>query len=137
MVSSKPVEALMSGPKRMPTDSASIEGKAFDILEDWARSMTLDTAEITKERGVVIEEWRLGRGADARMADKQLPILLKGSRYAERLPIGLKATLETFKPDALARFYAAWYRPDLMAIVAVGDFDAADIEKRLKDHFCL
>jgi zinc protease len=120
---------------QIPTDSASIEGKAFDILEDWAHAISLDTAEITKERGVVIEEWRLGRGADARMADKQLPILLKGSRYAERLPIGLKATLETFKPDALARFYADWYRPDLMAIVAVGDFDAADIEKRLKDHF--
>ena len=120
---------------QIPTDSASIEGKAFDILEDWAHAMSLDTAEITKERGVVIEEWRLGRGADARMADKQLPILLKGSRYAERLPIGLKATLETFKPEALSRFYADWYRPDLMAIVAVGDFDAADIERRLKEHF--
>jgi zinc protease len=120
---------------QIPTDSASIEGKAFDILEDWAHAISLDTAEISKERGVVIEEWRLGRGADARMADKQLPILLQGSRYAERLPIGLKATLETFKPEALSRFYADWYRPDLMAIVAVGDFDAADIEKRLKDHF--
>ena len=111
---------------QIPTDSASIEGKAFDILEDWARSMTLDTAEITKERGVVIEEWRLGRGADARMADKQFPILLQGSRYADRLPIGDKKTLETFNPAALSRFYADWYRPDLMAIVAVGDFDPAD-----------
>jgi zinc protease len=119
---------------QIPTDSASIEGKAFDILEDWARSISLDTAEITKERGVVIEEWRLGRGADARMADKQLPILLKGSRYAERLPIGDKKTLETFNPAALSRFYADWYRPDLMAIVAVGDFDPVKIEQLIKSH---
>src|SRR5687767_2508240 len=98
---------------QIPTDSASIEGKAFDILEDWARAITLDAAEIEKERGVVIEEWRLGRGADARMADKQLPILLKGSRYAERLPIGDKTTLETFKLDAVRRFYADWYRPEI------------------------
>jgi zinc protease len=119
---------------QIPTDSASIEGKAFDILEDWARSMSLDTAEITKERGVVIEEWRLGRGADARMTDKQLPILLKGSRYADRLPIGDKKTLETFNPAAVARFYSDWYRPDLMAIVAVGDFDPAAIEQLIKSH---
>ena len=120
---------------QIPTDSAKIEGKAFDILEDWARAISLDTAEIEKERGVVIEEWRLGRGADARMADKQLPILLQGSRYAERLPIGLKTTLETFKPASIARFYADWYRPDLMAVVAVGDFDPAQIEQLIKTHF--
>ena len=120
---------------QIPTDSSSIEGKAFDILEDWARGISLDTTEIEKERGVVIEEWRLGRGADARMADKQLPILLQGSRYAERLPIGQKTTLETFKPAAMSRFYADWYRPDLMAVVAVGDFDPAKIEQLIKAHF--
>jgi zinc protease len=120
---------------QIPTDSSSIEGKAFDILEDWARGISLDSTEIEKERGVVIEEWRLGRGADARMADKQLPILLQGSRYAERLPIGQKATLETFKPAAIARFYADWYRPDLMAVVAVGDFEPTQIEQLVKAHF--
>ena len=120
---------------QIPTDSSSIEGKAFDILEDWARAISLDTTEIEKERGVVIEEWRLGRGADARMSDKQLPILLKGSKYADRLPIGDKPTLETFRPAALARFYADWYRPDLMAVVAVGDFDPAKIEQLVKAHF--
>ena len=120
---------------QIPTDSSSIEGKAFDILEDWARGITLDSTEIEKERGVVIEEWRLGRGADARMSDKQLPILLKGSRYAERLPIGDKRTLETFRPGAVSRFYADWYRPDLMAVVAVGDFDPAKIEQLIKAHF--
>ena len=120
---------------QIPTDSASIEGKAFDILEDWARGIALDSVEIEKERGVVIEEWRLGRGADARMADKQLPILLKGSRYADRLPIGDKKTLETFRLDAVRRFYSDWYRPDLMAVVAVGDFDVAKIEQQIKTHF--
>ena len=120
---------------QVPTDSATVEAKAFEILEDWAHALTLDPAEIEKERGVVVEEWRLGRGADARMADKQLPILLKGSRYAERLPIGDRTTLETFKPEVVTRFYNDWYRPDLIAVVAVGDFDPQKIEGLIRTHF--
>ena len=69
------------------------------------------------------------------MRDKQLPILLKGSRYAERLPIGKKETIETFKHDRLKKFYADWYRPDLMAVVVVGDFDKATVEGLVKTHF--
>ena len=74
--------------------------KAFLILEDWAHNLAFDPAEIDKERGVIIEEWRLGRGAAARMQDEQFPILFKGSRYADRLPIGTKESIETFKHDA-------------------------------------
>ena len=71
------------------------------ILEDWAHYLSFDPKEIDKERGVIVEEWRLGRGADARMQDTQFPVLLKGSRYAERLPIGKKEVIESFKHDAL------------------------------------
>jgi len=120
---------------KIPTDSSSVLRKAFQILEDWAHNVTYDDAEIDRERGVVIEEWRLGRGAEARMFDKQLPVLFKNSRYAERLIIGDKKTLETCSHNVLRRFYKDWYRPELMAVIAVGDFDRNEIEQLIKDHF--
>jgi zinc protease len=120
---------------QVPTDKRDVLDKAFLILEDWAQAVTFDPAEVDKERGVVVEEWRLGRGAGTRMMDKQLPVLLNGSRYAQRIPIGKKDILDTFKADRLKKFYADWYRPDLMAVVAVGDFDKAAIETMIKSHF--
>ncbi len=119
----------------IPTDSPEIMNKAFLILEDWAQGMRLEDEEIDKERGVIVEEWRLGQGAGARLRDKQFPILLKGSRYAQRLPIGKKEILENFKYAALKRFYREWYRPDLMAVVVVGDFESARVEGLIKQHF--
>ena len=120
---------------QVPTDSAEILETAFLILEDWAHNVTFDSVEVEKERGVVIEEWRLRRGAGARLRDKQFPILFKGSRYAERLPIGQKEILESAPREALVRFYRDWYRPDLLAVIAVGDFDAERIEKLIRRHF--
>ncbi len=120
---------------QVPTDKPEAVDKSFLILEDWAHNLTFDPKEIDKERGVIVEEWRLGRGASARMQDKQFPILFKGSRYADRLPIGKKEIIDTFKHDRLKAFYADWYRPDLMAVIAVGDFDKAAIEGLIKKHF--
>lgn len=120
---------------QIPTDSSRIVETAFQILEEWAHRVSFEEEEIDKERGVVIEEWRLGRGANARMRDKQFPVLFKDSQYARRLPIGQKAVLDTFHYDTLRRFYRDWYRPDLMAVVAVGDFDKAQIETLIKQHF--
>jgi len=119
----------------IPTDKPDVMKTAFQILEDWAQELTFDPAEIDKERGVIIEEWRLGRGASARIRDKQLPILLQSSRYANRLPIGEKKTIESFKYDTLKKFYRDWYRPDLMAVIAVGDFDRSVVEKLIQEHF--
>ncbi len=113
---------------QIPTDSAHLVRTAFQILQDWASGITFDSAEVEKERGVVIEEWRLGRGADGRVRDKQFPVLFRGSRYAERLPIGEKPILEHFPRAALLRFYREWYRPELMTVIAVGDFDPARVE---------
>ena len=120
---------------QVPTDSTHIVEKAFQILEDWAHNVSYEAEEIDRERGVVIEEWRMGRGASARMRDKQLPILLKDSRYAKRLPIGKKEIIEDFEHDTLRNFYRDWYRPDLMAVLAVGDFDSEWIERLIKKHF--
>ena len=120
---------------QVPTDKPEVLQKSFLILEDWAHNLSFDPKEIDKERGVIIEEWRLRRGATARMQDEQFPILLKGSRYAERLPIGTTTSIESFKHDRLKQFYADWYRPDLMAVIAVGDFDKAAVEILLKERF--
>jgi zinc protease len=119
----------------VPTTNAEAMNKAFLFFADVAHGLTLDTEAIVKERGVVLEEWRQGRGAGARMQDQQIPILLKGSRYAERLPIGTRESLQSLEPEALRRFYKDWYRPDLMAVIAVGDFDKRDVEALIKRHF--
>jgi zinc protease len=120
---------------KVPTDSPQIMQNAFLVLEDWAHGLTFDPKAVDKERGIIVEEWRLGQGADSRMRDKQIPVLLSGSRYAERLPDGKKEVIETFAHDTLKRYYRTWYRPDLMAVVAVGDFDKAKIEELIKKHF--
>jgi zinc protease len=119
----------------VPTDKPEMIDKAMLVLEDWAHNISFDPVEIDKERGVVMEEWRLGRGAGARMQEKLFPILLKGSRYAERLPIGKPEIIQGGKAERLKKFYTDWYRPDLMAVVAVGDFDKAAIEKMITAHF--
>ena len=119
----------------IPTDTPEIVEKSFDILEDWAHLVSFDSDEIDKERGVIVEEWRLGRGAAARMRDKELPVLFKNSRYAERLPIGQKDIIEKARYETLRSFYRSWYRPDLMAIVVVGDFQKSHIEDLIKKHF--
>ncbi len=119
----------------VPTDSAGILDTAIDVLRDWAGAITFDPDEIENERAVVLEERRLGLGAAERLNQRQLPVLLRGSRYAERLPIGTRESLETFGRDELVRFYEDWYRPDLMAVVVVGDFDPDRIESLVRQSF--
>lgn len=119
----------------IPTDTARLVDRAFDILEDFAHGQTFDSLEVVNERGVVLEEWRGGRGANERMMQQWLPIAFKGSRYALRLPIGTDTSIRTAQPSRLRRFYNDWYRPDLEAIVAVGDFDPARIEALIEQHF--
>jgi len=120
---------------QIPTDSAQLVEKAFTILEEWASAVTYDEKEIDKERGVVVEEWRLGRGASMRVLDKHLPKLLYNSQYAKRFVIGKKEIIEGAPYQTIRRFYRDWYRPELMAVVAVGDFDKATMEKLIKNHF--
>jgi zinc protease len=120
---------------QVPTDDEEIVEKGFQILAEWAHRVSFEAEEIDKERGVVIEEWRLGRGAQARIFDKQAPVLFQDSRYAERLIIGSEEVLASFPHDTLRRYYRDWYRPDLMAVVAVGDFDPRHIEELIRANF--
>lgn len=119
----------------VPTDAAAPLEKAFEVLEDWARGLALDPEEIAQERGVVLEEWRSGQGAGARVRERHLPILFHGSRYADRLPIGTPESISAMDRDALLSFYRKWYRPELMAVVAVGDFEPSRVEALVRKHF--
>ena len=119
----------------VPTDSARLLPRGIEILADWAAGQTFDSAEIERERGVVIEEWRSGRGAGRRISDQQFPVIFHESRYASRLPIGERGTLEGFAHESLVRFYRDWYRPDLMSVVAVGDFDVREVEALIRQAF--
>lgn len=119
----------------IPSDDPDKVDKGFTILEDWAGNATLDTAEINKERGVVLEESRLGKGAGERMRNMYFPKLVNGSMYAQRMPIGKDDILKTFKAATLKRFYNTWYRPDLQAVVVVGDIDPAAAEQEIIKHF--
>lgn len=120
---------------QIPTDNPAVIDRALLIMEDWAHNVTFDSEEIDKERGVILEEWRQGLGADERIRDKQFPLLLKGSRYAERLPIGNPTIIQNVSHERLKQFYADWYRPGLMGVVVVGDVDTAAIEAQIKAHF--
>ena len=119
----------------IPTDKPENVEKALTILSDWAHQVTFAHEEIDKERGVIMEEWRTAQGAQDRMFRKIWPITLAGSRYGKRMPIGKTDIIQNGKYEALKRFYRDWYRPDLMALIAVGNFKKADMEQRIKKHF--
>ncbi len=119
----------------VPTDDAEILETTFQILSDWAFAISLDPEEVDLERGVVIEERRLFQGFDSRFTSNLYPLLFGSSQYAERDPIGLVEVIETAPAEELRAFYERWYRPSLMALVVVGDFDSELIESKIKQHF--
>ncbi len=119
----------------IPTDTSTVVDRGLQIVEDWMHGLRLDPKEIEAERGVVLEEWRLGRGAGARINEAENAVLYRGTPYATRLPIGLPAVIQGATRDRLARYYREWYRPDLMAVVVVGDFDKTEMEARIRRQF--
>ena len=119
----------------IPTDDPEILETAFQILSDWAYAISFEPDEVDLERGVVLEEWRLGQGFDSRWRDGIYQALFGSSRYAERSPIGLPEVVENAPVEQLRAYYERWYRPELMALVAVGDLDPAVIEAKITQHF--
>lgn len=120
----------------IPTDSAEVFKTGFKILANWAGRISMDGEEIDKERGVIIEEERQrGKNSQDRMSKQLLPLLLKDSRYEKRIPIGKIDLLKTFTHDKIKSFYADWYRPNLQAVIAVGDFDVNEVEKLIIANF--
>ncbi|MFO0485738.1 MAG: M16 family metallopeptidase [Sphingobacteriia bacterium] len=120
---------------RIPTDEHEIVDNGLLILSDWAQRLRLETEEINKERGVVIEEWRTRRGFGDRLGDSVLATFLEGSRYLDRKVIGKTEVLSGFDPDTLRHFYHTWYRPELMAVIAVGDFDPDEMAAKIRKEF--
>ena len=118
----------------LPTDQGSVLDSGIDILGEWAHNNTFDSVEVEKERGVVGEEWRMGLGASEDQ-DKTIPIILAGSQYAVRNTIGLKPVIDTAHQSTIKRFYYDWYRPNLMAVVIVGDIDVDQVERKVKALF--
>ncbi len=119
----------------IPSDDPEKLEKGFQILEDWTHNTTLSEEAIDGERGVVLEELRLRLGADQRMQKITLPKIMYGSKYAERLPIGTKENLENFTYEDVRDYFRTWYRPDLMAVIAVGDLNVKTLEEKIKTHF--
>lgn len=121
---------------QIPTDKEGDVSKAFDVLQDWAGAATLSPQDFDKERGVIVEEWRLrDKTASGRMQDKIVTMLLGDSQYAKRLPIGDMEIVRNAPVDALRSFYQKWYRPDLMAVIAVGDLDVDKTEAMIRERF--
>ena len=119
----------------IPTDKPGNLEKGFQIIEDWAHNALLTDKDIDEERGVVLEESRLGKGADDRMSKRYFPKMAEGSIYGDRLPIGKDEILKNFKYNTIRSFYKDWYRPDLQAVVVVGDLDVATAKKMIEQHF--
>lgn len=118
----------------VPTQNENVIDSCMLILHDWANALLLEDSEIDKERGVIHEEWRLGN-AITRMIEKHGPTIYPGSKYGERLPIGLIDVIDNFKYNELRDYYHKWYRPDLQGIVVVGDIDVDQMEAKIKNLF--
>ena len=105
------------------------------ILHDWSHDLLLEDKEIDKERGVIEEEWRVRRSAQLRLIEAALPTICKDSKYAERMPIGTMEVVKNFPYETLRSYYRKWYRPDLQALIVVGDVDPDAVEKKLQEMF--
>ncbi len=121
----------------LPTEDKELFDMGLKILEGWAFGALMTGEEIDKERGVIIEEWRMSQGGSERLRAKTWGTMLKGSRYAERLPIGTLDRLQNFTYDDLRGFYKKWYRTDNIAVIVVGDFDADEMEQKVIDFFTM
>ncbi|MCL2762657.1 MAG: insulinase family protein [Treponema sp.] len=125
-----PVETDNDGIRRIPD-------MALAVIDDWTRAITFDPKDVDDERRVIMEEYRMRLGAWERIRQEWLPVLFKGSPYADRRPIGLPEIIEGAPASQLESFYKKWYQADNMALIFVGDFDGAALEDSLGDHFLI
>ncbi|MEO8677537.1 MAG: insulinase family protein [Vicinamibacterales bacterium] len=120
---------------RVPTDRPGALDAALTVLEDFAGGAAFEPAGVDRQRPIVLAEWRRSLGAGQRTEDKLRGVELEGSRYVDRPPIGTPAVIESAQREQLVRFYSDWYRPDLMAVIAVGDVDRNAVAAMIRRHF--
>ena len=119
----------------VPTERAGAIDSALAMLASMAHEATFDAEDARREGGVLIEEWRSSRDVGTRLADARRPLLHGGTPYADRPVIGDTGVLRRFDVAAMRRYYETWYRPELMAVIVVGDFDADEVEAAVRRHF--
>ncbi len=119
----------------VPLDKADNLALALKVLDDWARRISFDPLEIAKEIDVVYEEYRLSRGVKDRLMQKHLPVLMQGSLFSLRMPIGKPEIFRQANQAKLLRFYQDWYRPENMTVIVVGDLDLKSTEKLIQTTF--
>ena len=119
----------------IPVEAPGLVDSCLLILNDWSHYLTLSDKEIDLERGVITEEWRTSKNASRRMIFKVIPVVLKGSKYAERDIIGNIDIIKNFPYNTLRDYYHKWYRPDLQAIAIVGDINVDEVENKIKTLF--
>ena len=119
----------------VPVGDRQVFETGLAILREWAGNALLADADIETERAVVVAELRSGEAAEQRVRRQTMPRMFNGSRYAARLPIGTSRSLTTMTPEALRRFYRDWYRPDLEAVIVVGEVNPDDIERSIRTLF--
>ena len=120
---------------KVPLEEKANIDTSLMILFDWATNVSMETEEINAERGVVREELRTRRSSNMRLRDKTNKVLFQGSKYAVHNIIGTVDVIDNSPCDTLRAYYNEWYRPDLQAIVVVGDFDIDAMEAKIKTMF--
>ena len=119
----------------VPADDQEMPAKAAMIMADWAQRISFDPEEINKERGVIVEEDRMRlKNLNGRLTDVIVPAYFGESRYAQRMPIGDMEVIAKAQRDDFVNFYRRWYRPELMAVMAVGDIDLDTLSKQLESE---
>jgi zinc protease len=116
----------------IPLEKKGMLESGLLVIRDWAQEAMLLQSKIDKERGVVLEEKRLGLGAQQRITDQTFPLMVNHSRYADRTPIGTEKVLKNFDRETILSFYKDWYRPDLQAIIVVGDIDVNEVKEKIR-----
>ncbi len=119
----------------LPTTDPALLRQGILIMRDWANGALLEDDEIDQERGVILEEKRQRSGLSHRLQEKTFPLLTNRSRYAYRMPIGTDEVLNNFKHEEIRQFHKDWYRPELQALIVVGDIDVDTIEKEIVAQF--
>ncbi|WP_427874415.1 M16 family metallopeptidase [Flavobacterium sp. MMS24-S5] len=119
----------------VPVANEKLIDSTLWVLHDWSGSLSLTNEEIDAERGVIREEWRTRRTSDFRLKMQTDPVLYKGSKYSKRDVIGDLNIINNFKYPELRNYYKKWYRPDLQAVIIVGDIDVKVMEQKVKAIF--
>ncbi|XP_054811464.1 zinc protease PQQL-like isoform X1 [Prosopis cineraria] len=120
----------------VPVDKPELLSQAISVLAEFSSEIRVSKDDLEKERGAVMEEYRGNRNAAGRLQDAHWSLLMEGSKYAERLPIGLEKVIRTVSPEMVKHFYKKWYHLCNMAVIAVGDFsDTQDVIELIKTHF--